>query len=293
MIVKKRQEIELLRICSAFGIVWYHSVGVGRDIAYAGLVAFLIISMYFAAKAGMRRKRIGERARALLLPWLVWFLIYGAINVAGGRPFVPTEHGVVAGVLAGSSIHLWYLPFIFMAMVSFDHIKEHVDEQALSTLCIVLAAALLLLSGVWRGPSLAFDYPYAQYAHALDGVLIGVFFANCSALPRRRRAALIGMVLLVLLFALPTQGVGVPYLVGVLAVSLVLLPKWERFADLDVSWLADCTLGIYLSHALWLRLLKKYAAVPELLLPFLVFALAALGVWCFRRLLPGLAKYMV
>ncbi|MCU6497414.1 acyltransferase [Rugamonas sp. A1-17] len=292
--MKRRQEIELLRILSAFGIVWYHTATVGRDIAYSGLIAFLIISMYFSARAGGSSKTMQERARTLLVPWLIWFVFYGFLNVVSNRPYLALDHGIIAGFLAGTSIHLWYLPFIFLAIVFFDRIKEHIDEQTLSYVCIFLAAAILVLNRFWRDQSLAFNYPYAQYAHALDGVLMGVFFANCSALPRALRTAFISIVLAAcFIFALPVPGVGIPYLIGITVAAIILLPKWDLEFDFDIKWISECTLGIYLSHIFWLKVIKKVANINDLVLPFLVFAISALTVWAFKKTAPNLAKYAV
>lgn len=291
---KRRQEIELLRVLSAFGIVWYHTASVGRDVAYSGLIAFLIISMYFAAQSGSPPKSVARRARILLVPWLAWCLFYGLLNLALHKPFLSLEHGWVAGLLVGTSIHLWYLPFIFLCIVLFDQIRDKVTQYTLSYACLVLAALTLALCSVWRGPSLAFDYPYAQYAHAMDGVLLGVFFANCSALSRPACALAIGLVLvLITVFALPLPGVGVPYLLGVSGAALTLLLPWERYIKFDVRWLSECTLGIYLSHIFWMKLFKKFLPMPDMLMPFVVFIVSALGVWLLKKSAPRVASYIV
>ena len=111
----KNQAIELLRIVAAFGIIWFHSklpeFGI---VSYGGLVIFLTFSSYFAAIAPISRPdyllRLGKR---LLLPWAAWWLVYGALNLADHRPLLLPHHDITLGVLTGTHIHLWYLPFIF------------------------------------------------------------------------------------------------------------------------------------------------------------------------------------
>ena len=289
---EKRQEIELLRIFSAFGIIWYHSASTGRDIAYAGLVAFLIISLYFSAKIKSPPKPVLERAKILLLPWIVWSIFYGAINLAQNRPFFSLDNGLTAGVLSGTSIHLWYMPFIFFVIIIFDYIKRYLTATILCYGCVALALALLWLNSAWRPTSLALGAPYAQYAHALDGVFIGVFFANCSALPRAMRAGFIAAILaFVMLFAWSVPGMGVTYLVGIALAAVILLPDWQLSFPVNISVLSECTLGIYLSHVFWIRVVSKLGITSELLLPFLVFGISALTILALKRYAPRIAQY--
>lgn len=289
---QKRQEIELLRIFSAFGIIWYHSASTGRDIAYAGLVAFLIISLYFSAKIKSPPKPILERAKILLIPWIVWSIFYGAINLAQNRPFFSLDNGITAGVLTGSSLHLWYMPFIFFVIIIFDHIKRYLTASMLCYACAALALLLLWLNSSWRPQSLALGAPYAQYAHALDGVFIGVFFANCSALPRTMRAGFIAAILaFVMLFAWSVPGIGVTYLVGIALAAVILLPDWDLSFPVNISVLSECTLGIYLSHVFWIRVAGKLGIRSELLLPFLVFGISALTIFALKRYAPRVARY--
>lgn len=201
---------------------------------------------------------------------------------------------MVAGFLSGTSIHLWYMPFIFMAIVVFDRIKVYVGNETLSYACIFIAICILLLSQFWRSQSISLGYPYAQYAHALDGVLIGVFFANCSALPRTLRAGFILLILaFVLIFTFTLPGVGVPYFLGILVAAFTLLPKWEFNFDARINCLSECTLGIYLSHIFWLKVIKKIDIVSDFTLPFMVFLVSALTVWCFKKMAPRLSSYTV
>ena len=63
-----RTDVEFLRIIAALGIVWFHSgLDVGRDIAYSGLVVFLIFSSYFAVKSN-KEYSVLSRASRFLIP---------------------------------------------------------------------------------------------------------------------------------------------------------------------------------------------------------------------------------
>jgi hypothetical protein len=290
----KRQEIELLRIVSAFGVVWFHSSDLGKDIAYSGLISFLLLSLYFSAKSGSNQKPVLARVRRLLVPWIIWLFFYGALNVIFHKPFIKTDNGLIAGILAGSSIHLWYMPFIFTATVIFDFIKKYVNGTILVYICSILAVLTFVMTGFWRPWSLELGYPWAQYAHAFAGILVGVVFANSGSVKRPVAAGLMVLTLIaVALFGCNAAGIGVPYLLGITAAMLVLLPRWNLHAAVNIQALSECTLGIYLSHIFWLMVIRKTGFPFESGLPFAVFAVSAVTVWCFRKIAPRISGYVV
>jgi fucose 4-O-acetylase-like acetyltransferase len=152
--MEKRQDIELLRILSAFGIIWFHVEPYGRELAYSGLVIFLVIGFYFQPGRSEKQRSPLGRARRLLIPWVAWFLFYGVFNVLRGLPFLETSHGLVAGWLTGTSIHLWYLPFVFLLIVLLDFLEGRFSAQKLGYGCGILAVFALGMAPLWRGPSL-------------------------------------------------------------------------------------------------------------------------------------------
>lgn len=292
--MERRQEIELLRIVSAFGIVWFHCSSFGKDIAYSGLVVFLILSMYFSANPDSKPKPISERAKRLLIPWALWLLFYGVLHVILKKPFIRTNNGIVAGILAGTSIHLWYMPFIFMAITLFDQAKKCIASQTLAYICALIIVFIFSITGFWRPWSSGLSSPWGQYVHALNGVFIGVFFANCGAMPRPIR---LGFILLMLaavaLSYLDFPSVGEPYLIGITVTAVTLLPRWNFHFGLKFNALSDCTLGIYLSHPFWLLVFKQFWSAPDFTLPFLVFGVSAATVLCFKKATPNMSKYWV
>lgn len=95
--MEKRQDIEIIRIICAFGIVWFHTSEIGKDIAYSALSIFIIISMYFSSKTTLKNITILNRAKRLLIPWMFWFLFYGVINIVRQTPFIDTSKGFFQG----------------------------------------------------------------------------------------------------------------------------------------------------------------------------------------------------
>lgn len=292
--MEKRQEIELLRVVSAFGIVWFHCSAFGKDIAYSGLIVFLILSMYFSANSNSKPKPFSERSKRLLIPWVLWLLFYGALHVILKKPFMRTNNGLVAGVLAGTSIHLWYMPFIFMAITLFDQVKKYIASQPLAYICALIIVFIFSMTGFWRPWSSSLGSPWGQYVHALNGVFIGVFFANCGAIPKPVIVGFISLMLTtVALSSLTVPGVGEPYLIGIIITAITLLPRWNFHSGLKFNGLSDCTLGIYMTHPFWLLVFKKFWATSDFALPFLVFGVSAVTVWCFKKTAPDISKYLV
>jgi len=167
-------EIEIFRILSAFGIVWFHSgVDIGREIAYGALIFFVIVSIYFAT-ISKRNHSISERIKRLLVPYLFWSLFYGAILLLTEGYLFPKDYNLFSKIFASPSIHLWFLPFIFISLIVIDYFKSALSKEWVVTTIGSVAIFSILLAPIWR----EFDYliPLGQYAHAFPAVLIGIFF---------------------------------------------------------------------------------------------------------------------
>jgi surface polysaccharide O-acyltransferase-like enzyme len=294
----KRPDIEILRLLSAFGIVWFHSGTHGIALAYGGLVVFLVLSVALGGRAGRPdAATVLRRALRLLRPWLLWFGLYAAFNALRGLPVLPLEHGWVAGVLAGPSIHLWYLPFMFGALVALDLLRAHVALRMLSAAAFALALVVMATAPLWRPVSLGLPYPALQWADALAPVLVGVFALGAREGCWSRSTALAMAAVLVLAAAgLPAfEWVGTPYAVG-LAASLWLLlrtPAASPAGAVKLAALTDCTFGIYLVHSgVFALLLAHGPALSEDALPVAIFAVALAGTWALRQALPRVAGWL-
>jgi surface polysaccharide O-acyltransferase-like enzyme len=289
--MQRRQDVELLRIVSAFGIVWFHSRVVGAAVAYGGLVVFLILSVYFGGKSGVDKASVGRRAKRLLIPWLLWFAVYAGRNLQHGESAVPLDHGVVAGVMAGPSIHLWYLPFIFLCLLMVDMVKARVAARPLAHASGLLAIAVVAASPLWRPVTLALPYPLLQWADAVGPVAMGLFLSSAHALPGRQRVGICALVLACSVAVATRNSIGVSFAVGFAACAVVLLGKPTQILPFDVNHLSDLSLGIYLSHALIFGLLLQYAEIPNALMPFAIFGIAAVFVALGRGLFPTWRSY--
>jgi peptidoglycan/LPS O-acetylase OafA/YrhL len=83
---RRDQAIEFLRVIAALGIVFFHAKTGFSEIGYAGLVAFLVLSLSLEVGINYERKRsIKNLALTFIIPFLIWSVIYALLNLARGR----------------------------------------------------------------------------------------------------------------------------------------------------------------------------------------------------------------
>lgn len=160
--------VDYCRLIAAFGIVWFHTGAPGYLLAYAGLPFFLVL-LALPSRLGM-----ADRARRLLLPFLIWSAIYALF-----RAWNAAEHGqALFGwwkpwmVLTGASIHLWFLPFAFLVAL----VAPALRASKVALLLPVLAAGLLSAIGetsVW---------PWYQWSFGVIPALAGFAFLQSRPL---------------------------------------------------------------------------------------------------------------
>jgi surface polysaccharide O-acyltransferase-like enzyme len=292
MNMPRRRDIELLRMLAAFGIVWFHSQNSGHEISYGGLIFFLLLSTYLA---GLSRQPpddfILQRAKRLLLPWWCWFLIYGLINILDGRPVLPLSNEFILGILASPSIHLWFLPFMFVSLVVLDVFRMKIPLFWLAYGSAFVAIVLLLMTSSWRECSMDFGAPIAQYVHALPAIFIGVFFSGFDKLHRKIRWMLLLLILFATLYAIPSEGVGTPYLLGIFLGLFLLFPNNVLQSTKIPVAVSQCMLGVYLVHPLFLKLATKLSFAGGVTAPIFAFSLSTVSVYLARRFFPRVSSY--
>ena len=289
--MRKRADIEFLRVLSTFGIVWFHSGVFGHEFAYSGLIVFLILSMYLAGGSGAADVlTLRRRLERLVVPWFFWCAVYVGLNVFRGVPAIPMDGGLVAGVLAGPSIHLWYMPFIFMCLLALDVIKSHLSQSCIAIGSGVAAFLILSTVSLWRPISMELILPLPQWAHASAAIFIGVFFLYFHQVSRFVGGALLLSILSAAVYATSVAGVGSPYLVGLMAGALIVFRLLEGF-KFDFGFFSECALGVYFIHVFIIFVFFKFGGVSGWLFPFAVFFVSILVVLVVRRLFPRVARY--
>jgi surface polysaccharide O-acyltransferase-like enzyme len=280
-----RQDIEALRIISALGIVWFHAEAPGGDIAYAGLVVFLILSAYLSKGPDRTEGATFKRVQRLLVPWLVWFAIFACGNMLTGVP-VFRNQGPVGAVLAGPSYHLWYMPFIFLCLVSLNALKARVSQLTMMYASCALVVLALASSPLWLAWSNRAEAPVAGYMQGAVAVSFGVFLSYASFLPEVwRRLIIVAMALAAGYFLYAAYAVG-------MLIGLLLTLDWLKLPpSINLTALSSCTLGIYFIHPLFLRFLPHLFTTTAVKLALATIVCSTISVWIGRRAAPRLARY--
>lgn len=280
---QRNQNLELVRIVSAFGIVLFHAGAPAAGIGYGGLIAFAAMSLYFAAASDGAPRTTMALARTLLLPWLFWWLVYGAMNVVlRGYLFAP-ELGIASAILFGTSQHLWYLPFAFAALLLVERTRVLASPAVLMAGFGLAGMAMLLLAGSWRGPSLTMALPLPQVIHAFPAVLLGAAMGFASRLGSRWVAATLGLLAVATALWVQVPGVTLPYAVGLGGIVLARELPSIRF---NLEPVSRCMFGVYLTHVAWLSVFNRVLGEHQLSTVVAAFVAATASVWIARKLLP-------
>lgn len=266
-------EIEFFRILSVFGIVWFHScIDIGRNIAYGGLIFFIIIAAYFAT-VSKREHRLLERVERLIVPFFVWGAFYGIISFVTKGNFYPENFTLIAKILVSPSLHLWFLPFIFVALVTIDNFHDFLSMEMVAIVIGLIVICLISLSPIWQ--PIHYALPFGQYIHALPAVLIGIFFGIMKNIRRYVRIFLIVCVFcsIIVMISMRLPSVGVAYLIGILPCLFLFKGHCIDGRTLLIKKFSSSSFGIYLSHSLTLTLVRL-SGLNGVLLPLCAFILS-------------------
>jgi len=252
------------------------------------LVVFLVLSTFLVRRGGKAPSldSLRRRSRRLLLPWLVWFAIYGAFAFALRGVVLDTGNGYVAAVMSGTNIHLWYLPFTFLCLSAVDVLHSHVSAPTAAWLGGLFTLGLTATAPIWRPATLAMPYPLLQWADALAPVAFGIFLQGSSSLPSFARRLLLGAIIGAALLVARSNSIGTSYAIGFIACAFIAAGTTGRWSWLRIQPVADLSFGIYLCHIIILEALIRYGALDGVALPILTFALSAVAVALGRKVAP-------
>lgn len=263
--VERIANIDRLRILAAIGIAWFHTDGAPhRQIAYAGLPVFLLIFVSLLTRHGSENTTgsfLRRRSGRLLKPWLFWSVIYGLCRLTKAAQMMDLgalwDMVSLETLLAGTSIHLWYLPYAFVASVFLYELNRwtaRINHAAVTLAAVLLGVAVLAVhaSGMWDQGLMR---PLPQWEFGLAALPLGIAVGRCLEISSRDRQRLwllaISLIIVAECQILTSLGLHcsvIPYGIGVALVCLAY--GWEIRSDFVVSSLAPLTFGVYLIHPL-------------------------------------------
>lgn len=288
--------VDFFKILSSFAIVWFHSsVQLGNEIAYSGLLFFITFSVFLLLTKSQQGYSFYKLYKRYLWPWFFWLVIYGLGNLLLSKSFLIKTDTVFYSILAGSHYHLWYLPYMFMALVFLDVCKPFIRINLFVFWVLLILWAIT--ANDWRLWSASEGMPAVQYFHGFGAVCIGVLLSTpgCWDFNRMRLLLLVHLsIFLILLFLNLHTTIGVSYTIGVSLVYASVLIKSEYIPVSFVKRIknfSSLTFGIYLTHPIFIYLLKPY--IGEYFIPVIVFICSIIFVHFTRIAFPRLSSHIM
>lgn len=283
-----RLGIDLARFLAAFGVVVAHAEASPRDWSgHISLALFAILTAFLAMQSAERaggKYAYLPRARRLILPWLVWSAFYWlvlAITADGPDRFRPLVDPW--SLLYGGYIHLWFLPFVGLAMVLVSPAVTLVTSPARLS---VAAALLVVLSAplFWVHETLHLPEPLPQWAFTLPCYALGLLLSKAHDMGRPGITLAAGLALGALAV---WMGQGAPWTYTVFAGLVVFELFWRM--PLRGAWvqpLGQAAFGIYLVHPFIMLVIYKVlgTALPILAAAALNFLISWAVVATLRRI---------
>jgi peptidoglycan/LPS O-acetylase OafA/YrhL len=197
----------------------------------------------------------------LLKPWLFWSAVYGVCRLAKAAYTMNLDSLArllsLETFLAGTCIHLWYLPYAFASGLLIYLLNKRLRQtnDTLVVLAATLLGVLLLPACTLSLHAFELEKPLPQWEFGLAAIPLGLAVGRSLAIPSRRVQGLLlsGIAAMTLtacaiLMSLRLDSLAVPY--G-LAMALVCLAYgWQVNGNGFVAAVAPLTLGIYLLHPL-------------------------------------------
>lgn len=287
-LANRNSNIEWLKFVSTFFIVWFHSgYQYFHQFSYSGLIIFIIIALYFSVEnheVGGLKKLV----KRLIVPWAFFTLVFGVGNSILAKPFINVEGGVIVGLLTGTHIHLWYLPFIFLMLCFSGVLAARLPRNILAIIMFVFFMTYIALTPYWRSWSLGVGAPVAQYVHAVGAVFLGVFIRSASALADNNKKIMYVCLYAGLFTTISDVGIGVPYLVALSVVILALHLKSNSYSSWAINNVFPATFGVFLIHPALLYLFKGHTG--SVIYPIETFIVSLLIIMSLRKTFP---KFML
>ena len=241
---------EIVRFACAAAIVVCHIDTSNADYLAFALSLFLILTTTFSVQAAQTRdlgRFMRSRARRILVPWLAWSAFYTVIAIALTRdwrgPLLPDSPW---SFLIGSTIHLWFLPFVFvvsaLVAVVAPRIRSGRQLAWLTAWFIPLAIGCFYLHQLSILPD-----PFGQWAYSLPAVLFGIVVVLSARYEAKLLPIVFVAVVTVCAVALGGPLHAAPHL-AIAAILYLLCARMRVPGHPVVTELGRLAFGVYLIH---------------------------------------------
>ncbi|GLS85402.1 hypothetical protein GCM10010873_03750 [Cypionkella aquatica] len=177
-----RQSVDLARFLACFGIVAAHVYALVDDWAgHLSLGLFLVLTGFLAMQSFQRaggNYNFVTRAQRLLLPWLFWSAFFRLIDLKVSDS--PEKWQILHDpwtLFVGSAIHLWFLPFVALAMLLVKPVGRFVTTPArlaaALAVVVVVSVPMFWAMHVYKPPAPLTQWLYSLPVYTL-GLLVGI-----------------------------------------------------------------------------------------------------------------------
>lgn len=257
---KVLHSLELLRFVSAAGIVWCHINPPKGLFVVSPLPMFLVLTSVLAVGSLQRsgpQRFLSSRLRRIAVPWVAWSIFYMFVNMALHRDWRgPMISDSALSFLIGSTIHLWFLPFVLLISVPIALFVPLIED---ATGLIIFTAILVPLSvlNLHLHANHALPDPFGQWTFSFSSVCLGILLA----LGPRHNMRYVAFVYVMLVAAL-----GVEYgsiddagqlITAILVYEFLSRVQWNHVWMLQLGRLS---FGLYLLHPFFMLVYYKFFA---------------------------------
>jgi membrane-bound acyltransferase YfiQ involved in biofilm formation len=177
--------VERLRVLAMLEIVRYHD---HNDrlmlVGGLGLPTFLLLTNLFNCTLTHKRgpeKFMQDKRKRLVVPWIFWSLFYGAfLAISAIRHHEPLSETFTWNmILAGTSSHLWFVPFAFAsaaAVAGAQHLTRNLPDRATGNVALVIGAVVLI--GLGLLPEKEYIAPLPQWLLSTPSTFLGFAFGR-------------------------------------------------------------------------------------------------------------------
>lgn len=296
-----RRSVDLARFIAAFGIVWDHARAPFADVGYTALALFLVLTSFLAL--GSFERSTGQkfwisRAQRIMVPWLVWCAFYRLVfEYISREPFQVLSDPWT--LLIGPSVHLWFLPFVMIFLVTIPWISRFVDRPMRMYLAAVLLAMVAIPLGLLHAklaPSAwfinpdGFPQPLPQWFFSLPLFWFGAILAAGKRMGMVWPVIAVAAAVSAVLYWRAPEFASVQMVLVAVIFELVwrvnITGKWP-------TWLAGFAFGIYLLHPFTMLVAFKLFGgdVDRSLAALFAFGLAW-GMTAVLQRLPGVKQFI-
>jgi hypothetical protein len=177
--------VERLRVLAMLEIVRYHDHNDRLAlIGGLGLPTFLLLTNMFNCTLSEKRgpgQFMEDKRKRLVVPWVFWSLFYGAFLLIGAYRHHEPLGEVFSWnmILAGTSAHLWFVPFAFASatlIAGAYYVTRKLPHRTTGNVALVIGAAVLIGLGVM--PEREYMAPIPQWILSTPSAFLGFAFGR-------------------------------------------------------------------------------------------------------------------